>query len=123
MSDKLSEEMKIEIMQEGKDYAHNRFSSLKDKKHLQRQTLMMYAYWEGGQAYAEKWQAAEQRAEKYEKALKDIFNPIGYLQRKSDEENARLDGHQAILLANSVSFIQNIAREALTPKTSGDDKA
>jgi hypothetical protein len=58
--------------------------------------------------------ALQAKCERYEKALKDISNPIAYLQRKAEAEGAGLDGHYAQQLANSASFLQKIADEALS---------
>lgn len=59
---------------------------------------------------------AEEKAAKYEKALKDIANPMAYLQRKAEEEGSVLNG-MAFQVANDPAFIKSIAIEALTPKT------
>lgn len=55
-----------------------------------------------GEKYATLWQAAEVRAERYEKALKEIYGHAGFVPHK----------HEMI----------TIAREALTPKTSTDEQ-
>lgn len=60
-------------------------------------------YETGAKKYAEKWQEAEARADRYEKALKEIYGHAGFVPHK----------HEMI----------TIAREALTPKTSIDDTA
>lgn len=73
------------------------------------------------QPVEDKQQEAEAKAALYEQALKDIVSPIAYLQRKAAEEGAGLDGHYAQELANSASFLQSIAIDALTPKTGEDD--
>lgn len=64
---------------------------------------------------------AERLAERYEKALKAISNPIAYLQQKAEEEGASLNGHFAQELARSAAFLQSLADEALAPKTTTDD--
>lgn len=69
----------------------------------------------------DKLQSAQQLVERYEKALKAIVSPIAYLQRKAVDEGAILDGQMAQYLANNVSFLQEIATKALTPKTGSDE--
>lgn len=68
----------------------------------------------------DKLQEAEQRAERYEKALKDIMNPVAYLQRKAEQEGGVLSG-MAFQVANDPAFIKSIATEALTPKSGSDE--
>jgi hypothetical protein len=46
-------------------------------------------------------------------ALKDILNPVGALQREADAAGSQLNG-MAYSIANSVSFLQDIARRALS---------
>lgn len=64
--------------------------------------------------------AAIARAERAEKALKDIANPIAYLQRKAEEEGCVLNGN-AFQVANDPEFLKGIANNALTPKQSTDE--
>lgn len=78
-------------------------------------------YRKGAYSYSEKWHESEQLKERYEQALKDVISPIAYLQRKAAEEGSSLNGYFAQELANTVSFLQKIASEALTPKTSTDE--
>lgn len=65
-------ELQKQIEREAKAYAQLKEDDFKDKKHLHRKTLIMYAHMQGATEYAEKWQAAQQRVEQLEKALRDI---------------------------------------------------
>lgn len=58
-------------------------------------------YYDAGQKYAAKWQEAQRRADRYEKALKEIYGHAGFVPNK----------HEMI----------TIAREAITHKTGSDD--
>ena len=46
-------------------------------------------------------------------ALKNILEPIKYLQDKAKEDGAKLDGYMAIQLTQNASLYQEIARKAL----------
>lgn len=117
-------ELSTEIIQQIENEADAITASFRDHSDWHAGNIQGYKYGYGaaGEKYAKKWQEAEAKSERYEKALKDIISPIAHLQRKAKEEGAGLDGHYAQMLANSVSFLQKIASEALTPKTSEDEK-
>ena len=91
MSDKLSEDIKHEIEQKAQQY----FEAMPD--------ILPYIAWRSGATeYAEKWQAAIARAERAEKALREICGEGGQLIPAKHDMIA-------------------IAREALTPKQAGDE--
>ena len=46
-------------------------------------------------------------------ALRNILEPIKYLQDKAKEDGAKLDGYMAIQLTQNASLYQEIARKAL----------
>lgn len=52
------------------------------------------------------------------RALEDIVNPLGRLQREADATGARLSG-MAYSIANDLSFVQQIARQALAKLKEG----
>src|SRR6478735_103754 len=64
--------------------------------------------------------ALQARCVRYEKALQDVVNPQGYLQRKAEEEGSQLNSI-AFMLANDAAFIKNIANQALNGE-GGKDK-
>jgi len=136
MSDKLSEEIMNQIDKE----ANRAFSLIRDvgKK---------IGYKKGAAFYAEKWQAAEQKIkeleekiskmeneiesagqliiehERYEKALKQIEEwQLPSTGQFWDDEETRPMSYESLYGSNGVrDYMRNVAREALTPKTSGDE--
>jgi len=66
----LNEQLKTQITDEGEAIADR----LKDNNDYQAGMIRGYkdGYEAGGYIYADKWQEAEQRAEQYEKALREI---------------------------------------------------
>lgn len=115
----LNEQLQKQIEQE----AESNTLDFKDNNDYQAGKIDGYkeGYEIAGEIYAEKWQSAQQLVERYEKALKAIISPIAYLQRKAVDEGAILGGQMAQYLANNVSFLQEIATKALTPKTGSDE--
>lgn len=120
----LNEQLQKQIEQEAEDYASVQIG---DKAkfighHDSRRWDDAKEDWEAGaEHYATLWQAAEEKADRYEKALKEIANPMAYLQRKAEEEGSVLNG-MAFQVANDPAFIKSIATAALTLKTSDDDR-
>lgn len=53
-----------------------------------------------------------QQVARYEQALKDIVDPIGYLRRYAESQNTTINGFAATL-AQDPHFIKTIARKAL----------
>lgn len=88
----LSEELKKQIEQEA-NRAYN----------LIRDVGKKIGYKKGATAYAEKWQASEQRAERAEKALRVILHSLSGINDTVTNDIVR------------------IATEALTLKTSSDE--
>lgn len=105
----LSKQLQAQIEQEAKDYAQKRCDDFEGKKHLHRKTLLMYAHQEGAKGYASLWQEAEQRAERYEKALKEIRS--WELTTGAKIKVKHLDILKDIMLT---------VNKALTPKTTND---
>lgn len=53
--------------------------------------------------------------DRYRKALEDILDPIGEMQRRAEAEGSelRVDGISAVYLANNPTYLREIARKAL----------
>lgn len=106
MSNKLSPELQAQIEQEAEHYANVQHTE--KAKHIDHPQSHRWddakEDWEAGATtYASLWQEAEQRAERYEKALKQI-------EQMSDPGDYWL----------AVCRMKSIASDALTPKTSTD---
>lgn len=94
----LNEQLQKQIEQEGKSSAAN-FNYFPDSTECED---LESSYATGASRYAALWQAAEEKAARYEKALKEIAAHTGGLIPQKHEMIA-------------------IAREALTPKTGEDE--
>lgn len=90
----LSKKLKKQIESEGSERSEGFESIL-------LATVAKTEYEIGAEKYAEKWQAAEARAERYYKALKEILCMT-----------------PTVTGANNMRYI---ARQAITPKTSTDE--
>lgn len=106
MTTNLTPELKKQLDDESKEYA----TMFKYGKEYRQN-----AHFDGAKSYALKWQEAEQRAERHEKALRDI-------------KGKAMDGiFPSIPIENMGAQmcieIEKIATEALTPKQTTDDKA
>ena len=55
-------------------------------------------------------------------ALDRIANPISWMRRDAEEQGARLDGHMAAQLANSASYLQQIAERTLSPNVNDEPR-
>lgn len=109
----MTPELQKQIEQEAKEYAQKRCDDFEGKKHLHRKTLLMYAHQSGATGYAEKWQAAEARAERMEKALREI---------KFKATSAIFPHLPVETVAAQVCIeIEQLATETLTPKTGTDE--
>lgn len=100
----LNEQLKQQIEQEAKDYAQKRHDDLGVQKNLHRKTLLMYAHQDGAQGYAEKLQAAEAKADRYEKALEAILN-------------TNHDNYEKVIMK-----VKSLATNALTPKICNNEQ-
>lgn len=100
----LSKQLQAQIEQEAKDYAQKREEVFRGQKHLHRKTLLMYAHQDGAKGYADQLSAATARADRYEKALGAILN-------------TNHDNYEKVIMK-----VKAIATEALTPKTSSDER-
>jgi len=118
MSDNLSEEIKQQIDSEAKAEA---------KKLTARVPIFRFGYeagwYDAGEKYAEKWQAAEQRAEKAEKALKVIANwelpPTG---QYWDDDKTQPMSYGACYGSNGErDYMKALANKALTLKQASDE--
>lgn len=94
---KLTPELQKQIEQEAEQY----------ESATQHEGLGPAIYVDGAIAYAEKWQAAEARAGRYEKALRQLREHI-------------LRCHKVLTNPNGLVMLP-IIDEALTPKTTNDD--
>jgi hypothetical protein len=56
--------------------------------------------------------------ERLTQALQDVLNPLGKIVRAAEARNAELSG-QAYGIANSLSYVQGIARDALSSQKRG----
>lgn len=99
----LSPELHAQIEQEAKSSAAN-FNYYPESNECED---LESAYVTGATKYTSKWQEAEQRAERYEKALKEIQEHIKNV----------LKGNTAV----NIMGISLIISEALTPKTTNDE--
>lgn len=105
--------LKAQLEQESKDYAQKQYEQFENKKHMHLKTMMYYAHLAGAKEYAEKWQEAEQRALKFEKAL----NYIGAFHKGTEADVVDCE-----TLEQVYNIMIETAREALTPKTGSDDQ-
>jgi hypothetical protein len=127
MSNTLSPELQKQIEQDAEHYANVQVGE-KAKfigHHLShRWDDAKGDYETGAFSIAEKWQESEQRAERYEKALKAIRDwqlpPTGQFW---DDDKTKPMSYAACYGSNGErDFMRNIANEALTPKTSNDER-
>lgn len=112
----LNKQLQEQIEQEGNDRAEGWVNKMKAQ-------IAKTEYELGAEKYAALWQAAEAKAERYEKALKAIRDwqlpPTGQFY---DNDKARPVSFSACYGSNGErDFMRNIANEALTPKTSTDE--
>lgn len=108
MSKELSSELQVQIEQEAED----RTARLKDNNDFQAGIIQgnKDGYEAAGEKYSLKWQQAEQRAERYEKALKEI--------RKWElATGAKIKVKHLDILKE----IMQTVNEALTPKQTTDE--
>lgn len=57
--------------------------------------------------------AAASRLKELEEALRNIADPIPYLEREAREQGAHLNGSMAVMLSTDHNFLRSIAKNAL----------
>lgn len=120
MTTNLTPELQSQIEQE----AESRTARLNDNNDFQGGIIQgnKDGYEAGAEKYALKWQEAEQRAERYEKALKDIAMQKTCEETEADEDiPIGSDGKRMGDIEMGYDCCIETAREALTPKQTTDD--
>lgn len=119
----MNEELKNRIEQEAEDYAIK--MAWINKEQIDSQLFYEYiaktSFRAGVTSHIIRAITAEQENERLRAALNNIVKPISYLQNKAKEEGALLDGMMAHQLSQSASFLQTLAKEALSFKPISDE--
>lgn len=119
----LDKQLQEQIRQQSKSYARKRFDEVQHQKRLHRKTLIMYAYQDGANGYAEQLQSASQRIEQLEKALKAIADwELPATGRYWDKEKTDPMSYEACHGSTGVKeYFMKLASEVLNNKNTADD--